>query len=224
MKLPKLSIKDILLVTVIGFIIFTQFFAPSDDPNPEPVTISIPEVTGTVEETVEDVVETVAEIHDPVTKTATKIIVDQEYKKKYEEAIKENNSLKAMNIFLKSIEINEYNKVLVDNDTIKLVAYAKTRGEILKYSIDYTIKENTINYIPEFITKRPKFTLLAGGGLIVPMDPLNQTMAFKADIGFQNQKGNIIDVGYDTQQNIYVGYKHAIKLGKISLNPFKKKK
>jgi len=224
MKLPKLSIKDILLVALIGFIIFTQFFGSSDDPDPKTVTIVIPEVSGTVEETVKDVPKTTVEIYDPIPKTVTKIIVDKEYKEKYERAIKENDSLTAINLFLQSIEINEYNRVLVDNDTLKLVAYAKTRGILLKYKVDYTIKENTITYDPVVVKERPKFTLLAGGGLIVPTNQLDPTMAFKADIGFQNQKGNIIEVGYDTQQNIYVGYKHAIKLGKINLNPFKRKK
>ena len=224
MKLPKLSIKDILLVVLIGFIIFTQFFGSYNYPDPEPVTIVIPEVSGTVEETVKDILETTVDIYDPVPKTVTKIIVDKKYKEKYERSIKENDSLIAMNLFLHSIQINEYNKVLIDNDTIKLVAYAKTRGILLKYKIDYTIKENTITYDPIVVKDRPKFTLLVGGELIIPTNQLDPNMSFKADIGFQNQKGNIIEVGYDTHQNIYLGYKHAIKLGKINLNPFKKKK
>tara|TARA_R110000822_G_scaffold227017_1_gene359628 strand:+ start:2127 stop:2768 length:642 start_codon:yes stop_codon:yes gene_type:complete len=209
------QIKNILLIALIGFVIFTQFFSSSDPVIPKPVEVVIPEIVGKVEDKINDVEETVVSIPDPITpEIITKIVVDKEYKEKYEKAIKENDSIKAMNLFLKSIEINEYNKVLIDNDTIKIVAYAKTRGILLKYKIDYTIKEKTITYIPEVITERPKFTLLTGVALIVPTTTINQTMVVKLDFGFQNKKGNIIEIGYDTQKNIYLGYKQSIRFRK----------
>jgi len=215
MKLKDIKITDIILVVFIIYFAI-KLFSSTESPNDIKSDIYIPEVSGTVEETIQDVTEVEVKIKDPVTKTVTKIIVDEEYKKKYEKAIKENDSLLAMNLFLKSIEINEYSKVLVDNDTIKLVGYAKTRGELLKYSIDYTIKADTISYIPKTIKERPSLTVLAGAEVIVPLQNLTtgNPMAVKADIGFQNKRGHIISIGADTQSNLYVGFKYAISLKK----------
>lgn len=222
MKFPKITIKDILLIILIGFIFFNRFFSPSDPIKIDPVEIVTPEVSGTVEETIEEAPETEVNIPNKSNpKIIEKIIVDKEYKEKYEKAIKEKDSALSKVLFLESIEINEYKKVLVDNDTIKLVAYAKTRGKLLKYSIDYTIKSDTITYIPEVIKERPKLTILAGLELIVPMQqPLLSTtdpLAVKVDLGIQNKKGDIITAGVDTRKNLYLGYKYA-----ISFKRFKK--
>ena len=219
------NIKDILLIALIGFIIFTQFFSSTDPVIPDPVEVIIPEVSGTVGETIEDVIEAEVPVQDPVTKIVTKIVVDQEYKEKYDKAIKDKDSIAAENIFLKSIEIHEYDKIAIDNDTIKISLYAKTRGELLKYTLGYKIKADTITYIPQVVMQRPKLTVLAGVELVVPLAnniDFNTPVAIKGDNGFQNRKGNIISIGADTQKNVYLGYKHAIKLR--NLNPFKKKK
>lgn len=220
----KSTVKNVIIIVLLGLFVWTQFFINPDPDGLEPVIIVTPPIHGSVEETLEEVDTTSVAIADPVTKIVTKIVVDEEYKNKYEKAIKENDSLEAMNLFLKSIEINEYTKVLTDNDTIKITAYAKTRGTLLKYGVDYTIKSDTISYIPETINKRPKLTVLVGGEAIIPAGGPTGNPALKFDIGFQNQKGHIISGGVDTQRNIYIGYKHAISLRNLKLNPFKKNK
>ena len=214
MKLPKIQLKDILIVALLGFIVFQQFFATDPPPVPEDVTVVIPEVVGTVEEVIEEVPEVEIEVpHETIPLVKETIVVDEEYKIKYENAIKEKDSVEAENLFLRSIQIQEYSKTVVDNDDVKIDASAKVRGKLLDYKVDYKLKEKEITYTPEVITQRPKFTMLTGLELVVPTQPESK-LAVKVDLGFQNQKGNIINVGVDNNKNLYLGYKYAIKLRK----------
>ena len=214
MKLPNIDLKKILIVALLGFIVFQQFFATDPPPVPEDVTVVIPEVVGAVTETIEEVLEVEVEVpHNAIPLVVETIIVDQEYKQKYETVIKEKDSVAAENLFLRSIQIKEYSKTVVDNDDVKIDASAKVRGALLDYKVDYTLKGKKITYTPKIVTQRPKFTMLTNLELIVPTQPQNE-LAVKVGLGFQNQKGNIINVGVDNNKNIYAGYSYAIKFKK----------
>lgn len=214
MKLPKIDVKTILIAVLLGFIVFQQFFHSDPPIEPEEVVVVIPEVVGTAEEVIEEVPEVEVEVPSntlPLIKET--IVVDEEYKLKYENAIKEKDSVAAENLFLRSIQIKEYSKTVVDNDDIKIDASAKVRGALLDYKVDYKLKEKEVTYTPEVIRQRPKFTMITGLGLIVPTQP-DSKPAVKFDLGFQNQRGNVIELGIDNNRNIYAGYKYAIKFRK----------
>jgi hypothetical protein len=144
----------------------------------------------------------------------TKIVVDSTYKAAYEQAIKEKDSVEARNLFLEAIEIKEYNEVAIDNDTIKVDLYAKTRGQLLAYRVDYNIKEQTFTYTPEVVHVRPRLTGLIGVEAIFPSNGRIGDPGIKIDLGFQGKKGNVISVGADTRKNVYIGYKKSFTLFK----------
>jgi hypothetical protein len=153
-------------------------------------------------------------------KVEKKIVVDSLYKKKYDQAIADNDSIKARNLFLETIQVKEYNEVAVNNDDIKIDLYAKVRGSLLGYRVDYNIKEKKHTYTPEVVYARPKVTVLLGSELVFP--DANKQIAIKGSVGFQNRKGHIYSAGVDTYQNVYIGYTHAVSLK--NLNPFRRKR
>jgi hypothetical protein len=118
---------------------------------------------------------------------------------------KENDSLKALKLYLNAIEEREQTYVFDNKDT-KLEIYTKTRGEILKITPKYIIKER--EEIVMVKNKENVFALYAGGG-ISNSTSLNN-FAAEAHIGMQNKSGDIISAGYDTQKNISIRYYRQI--------------
>jgi hypothetical protein len=179
---------------------------------PDPITITIPGSSGTSGVVQIDTVEVIKEIkvYLPGKK---EIVVDNSYKDAYEAAIEDNDELAAKNLFLESIRVKEYNEVAIDNDTIKVDLYAKTRGSLLAYRIDYNIKDKEFTYTPEVMHIRPKMTVLLGLEAILP--PIGPgTPALKLDLGFQGQGGDVWSGGIDTQGNKYVGFKKSFTIFK----------
>lgn len=121
---------------------------------------------------------------------------------------KEKDSLKALKLYLNAIEEREQTYVFDNKDT-KLEIYTKTRGEILKITPKYTIKER--EEILDVKSKETVFALYSGVG-ISNNTQLNN-FAVEAHIGLQNKTGDILSVGYDTQKNISI--KYSIQLFKI---------
>lgn len=183
------------------------------EPIPDDVTITIPGSTGSSGvvniDNDNDSIPDPEVIEVPVyIKGDIEIVVDQEYKNKYDQAIKEKDSIAARNLYLESIQIKEYNEVAIDNDTIKVDLYAKTRGSLLAYRVDYDIKEKKFTYTPEVMHVRPKMTVLTGLELVLPpTGPSDPDIKF--DIYFQTQNGNAWGGGIDTQGNKYIGYKKS---------------
>lgn len=75
-------------------------------------------------------------------------------------------------------------------------------GEVKEITPTYTIKEQTVN-VPQ-----TKFRLLAGGG--ISNTPNLDKPLFNANLGFQNAKGNILRIGYDSENRISVGYEFSL--------------
>lgn len=200
------------LVIALGIFVWLHF----QEIKPEPIDITIPGSEGTtgdveIEEVKTDTVEVIKYLPGKVI-TKEEIVVDSTYKAAYEQAVKDNDSLKAKNLFLESIQIKEYNEVAIDNDTIKIDLYAKTRGSLLAYKIDYDIKDQSFTYTPEVVHIRPKLTVLAGIEAMIPQGDSRGGVKF--DLGVQGQKGNIWSVGVDTQGNKYIGFKKSWTLFK----------
>ncbi|OBQ56092.1 hypothetical protein JJL45_05235 [Tamlana sp. s12] len=116
---------------------------------------------------------------------------------------KENDSLKRILMYKNAISINAFKSVFED-DYIKLELDGLVRGEVQSLTPNYTIKPRQV---PALI-KPVKFRLLAGVGVsnTIAMDkPL-----FSAKLGFQNKKGNILNVGYDSEKRITIGYDFTV--------------
>ncbi len=206
MKINVTNILLILLISIMGW----QTFYNTDKTIPKEEIIVVPEVKGTTgTQTVERVV--IQPIYLPTTNQ--KINVDSAWKDKYEQALKDKDSVSQRNLYLEAIKINSYEKVLVNNDSIEIKGYARARGSILDYSVDYTIKPYTHTYTPKLITERPRLSVGLGVETGVPMTSDINFLA-KGNLYFENKKGNGFSLGYDTEKRIWVGYRKTFTLRK----------
>ena len=111
--------------------------------------------------------------------------------------INAKDSLEREKLYKTAIELKSFNQPF-ENDNFKANIKGIVQGEVKELQLDYEIKK-----VPEKVVK---FRLLAGLGI--------NTDAVNANLGFQNKKGGILEVGYDTQKHINIGYK--VSLFKIS--------
>lgn len=200
----KLNVTNILLGVLIVILLWQNFFGGSEPVEPQPITITMPEVKGT---TGAQIVEKVIQV--PVyLPNNQKISVDNKYKKLYEQT---KDSLERQNLYLEAIKINDYKEVLVDNDSIEITGYAKTRGSLLEYKVDYKIKPVSLTYIPEVKSQLPKLSLGLGVEAGVPLVPTSN-FVLKGGLNIINSKGNGFNIGYDTEQRVWLGVSKTFKL------------
>ena len=102
-------------------------------------------------------------------------------------------------------------KILVDNDTIKIKGKARTRGSLLDFDVNYTIKPIDFSYTPEVITKMPKLSARLGVEGGIPTIS-NTNFLLKGNLSLENSKGNGLNLGYDTQNRIWVGFSKTFKI------------
>jgi len=89
-------------------------------------------------------------------------------------------------LYNKAIEVKSFSQVFED-DKLKITSSGLVRGEIQSLKSDYTIKPQTIE-LPK--QKETFIRVLAGAGVGLNKE-LNQ-FVWKANLGLQNKKGNII--------------------------------
>lgn len=206
------AIIALIAILFIGSNIFQKDNTVNDD-----VVVVIPEINGGGGKEIDSVKTDTVYIEKIINKynkeAVEALVVDALYKEKYENAIKENDSLKAKNIFLESIKINEFKGELLDDSKITIKGKIKTRGKLLSYDIDYTIKKDSISYSPEIKYRHPSLSLIYGADVIMPTSLLNETSPIIAGkIGLQFKKGDIITIGMTSQNQILLGYSRTIKL------------
>lgn len=107
--------------------------------------------------------------------------------------INAKDSLEKEKLYKTVIELKSFNQPF-ENDNFKANVSGIVQGEVKSLQLDYEIKKVPI--------KETKFRMLLGSGVTLKAVDLN--------VGFQNAKGNILEVGYDTEKNIRVGYKQSI--------------
>lgn len=107
--------------------------------------------------------------------------------------INAKDSLEKEKLYKTAIELKSFNQPF-ENDSFKANVKGIVQGEVKSLQLDYEIKKVPI--------KETKFRMLLGGGVTFKAVDLN--------VGFQNAKGNILEVGYDTEKNIRVGYKQSL--------------
>lgn len=201
----KVDVTKILLVVVILLLLWGNFFKKEQPIEIPPVTVTLPETSGTTGTvTFEEVEKDTLYI-----KGDTEYVeVDKGYKEKYEKA---KDSLEKAKLYYQAIQIREYDSTIVDNDDISIKGSATTRGWLLDYTIDYTIKEKKHTYTPEVISELPRLTLGVGAEVGIPLR-IGENFTLKANIDLMNKKGNEINLGYDTNQTAWLGYTKNFKL------------
>ena len=205
----KIDYRIVIGIILVLFIVEHTFFYSKDQV--EDAIVIVPEKVGGVKKKVDSIVRDTIYIDKiiPGNKLPArkKIVVDSTYKSDYERAIKENDSLKAKNIFLESIALDTYEGTLINNKEIKIDGKFLTRGKLLEYDVNYKIKKDTVTYIPKVVTKFPKFSIVGGVDLSMPTSPLNKSEPLiSAHVGFRNKKGNTISFGIDNLKRFTVGY------------------
>lgn len=203
MKLDTTKIALIILILYIGW---ANFFKRGRNALPKPTIITVPKIEGTT-----GVINIEPQIIiDTVYIKGETIEVDRGYKKLYE---KTKDSLARKELYLEAIKINNYSDTLVDNSDITIKGSATTRGSLLDYSIDYTIKKKDITHTPEVIRQLPRLSAGIGLELGLPTIPRNN-FVLKANLSVMNKKGNTINISYDTEERAWVGYKKTFKIFK----------
>lgn len=131
-----------------------------------------------------------------------KLLAENEKLKK--DFAKANDSIKQLS-FNKAIQLNKFSTKFEDENLV-LNIDGIVQGEVKEITPNYKIKEKKIE-VPVKV-KETVFRLLAG----VEVGNTTQLDAFKlrANIMFQNRKGNIISGSFDTNQTIWVGYNISI--------------
>ena len=117
---------------------------------------------------------------------------------------KANDSIKQLS-FNKSIQLNKFSTKFEDENLL-LNINGVVQGEVKEITPNYTIKEKKIE-VPVKV-KETVFRIL--GGLEVGNTAQLDAFKLKANLMFQNRKGNIISGSFDTDQTIWVGYNVSI--------------
>jgi len=116
--------------------------------------------------------------------------------------LKAKDSIAKLNLFMNAVKINKY-KQNFDNNDINLTVEAETTGTLNYIKPTYTIKEKTID-VPVKV-KQTVFALYTG--VEVYNNATLTNSGIKIDLGIQNKKGDIYTAGYDTNNNVFIGYK-----------------
>ena len=119
--------------------------------------------------------------------------------------VKETNSLKKVIAYNKAIQLNKFSSKFED-DNLVININGIVQGEVKEITPSYTIKEKKIE-VP-IRQKKTVFRLL--GGLEVGNTVQLDAFKLRANLMFQNRKGNIISGSFDTDKTVWVGYNISI--------------
>lgn len=195
--------KNIVIIVLL-FLVFRS--CQGNEESTVTAKVVVPEVKGTFEAKkpvnvpiTNAVVKEYLTTENPINE---KLIAENEKLKK--DFSKANDSIKQLS-FNKAIQLNKFSTKFEDNNLV-LNIDGIVQGEVKEITPNYKIKEKKIE-VPVKV-KETAFRLLAG----VEVGNTTQLDAFKlrANIMFQNRKGNIISGSFDTNQTIWVGYNISI--------------
>jgi len=202
----KLDFKTILIIILVAGLAISRAYKPDPEVKVEYIVTSPKE--GKVKNKVDSVKTDTVYITKYKTKTKTKVLVDSTYKARYEQAIKDNDSLKAKNLFLESIAINTVKSILVDDKNITIEGKFKTRGKLLEYDVKYVIKSDSILYIPKKTFSHPNLSLVLGVD-VLSIDSKSLTPGstiLNGRIGLKGKKGGTVTFIIGTDGTKGVGY------------------
>ena len=207
------DIKEALQWTGWVLLFIVLFFMKTCQPEPTIITVEIPEKKGEFEGKKPDHVEITPEnVHDKedvyikgekvyITNPLNEILLSENERLKLDFE-KANVSIKKL-LYDNAISINKFSTTFEDENLL-LNIDGIVRGEVQEVTPNYTIKKQTIS-VP---VKQTIFRLLGGveAGNTMQLDQLS----FKANVGFQNKSGDVLNIGYDTQNIIWIGFSKSL--------------
>lgn len=111
------------------------------------------------------------------------------------------DSIGRLNIFIDAVMERQFQQTFEDDHLIGNVS-GTVQGRLLGLTLDYTIKERTIE------APGTRFRLLGGFNIGNSME-LSQ-FRWKATLGLQNGQGNIFRLGYGDNETIWIGYEASL--------------
>lgn len=117
---------------------------------------------------------------------------------------KANDSIKKLQ-FAKAIQLNKFSTTF-DDENLLLNIDGIVQGEVKEITPNYTIKARKVEV--QVKPKETVFRLL--GGMEVGNNTKLDGFAAKANLMFQNRKGNVLTASFDANQVIWVGYNFSI--------------
>lgn len=135
------------------------------------------------------------------------------YKKLLSELKIKYNKIVDSTILLKELlgakQIREYRETYEDSSIVANV-YEKVEGTLLERRFSYITKPKKITYYEKKTTieKYPDYALYLG--LNFQTSTVFNNSAFGVDLSYQNKKGNILTLGYNSQNHILIGFKKRL--------------
>lgn len=108
-------------------------------------------------------------------------------------------------IYKEAIRLNEFSQTF-DDDKVKIDISGIAQGKVKTIKADYFIKPQKIDV--KVKQKQRIFALKLGGEYGNSLE-LNKGV-FKGNLEFENKKGNAYNVGYDTDDRIWLGFKFTV--------------
>lgn len=187
-------VKTIAIVLLL--ISFGVIWHISKPAKPQIIKVTVPEVVGTFKPQKPKVINTTDKecVENPINDQL--ISENKKLKQDYEKA---NDSIKKI-LFYKAVKLSKFTSTF-ENDTIKIDINGVVQGEVKEITPKYIIKERKIDVLLK--QKETVFRLLGG----VEIGNTTQLNAFtaKANLIFQNRKGNTASISYDTNKTIWIG-------------------
>lgn len=208
--LMKKSAPYIIIAILLGIIFLMQQCEGKSEP--EKLIVDIPEINGSFEaekpKHTDQEIKTVIEYEDLEIEVPNP--VNQNLLKKYQvledSLTKKEAEYQRLLMFVDAIQIREFSQTFEDS-LVKIDVFGKVQGEIKEMQSNYTIKERQIEVEQEEVV----FRLLAG--LEFGQNLMFNDFRYKANLGFQNRKGNIFRAGYERINDndyIFIGYDFSV--------------
>lgn len=203
------KLKPFILYIIIGGLLFVLFTNRCDRKIENNSNVKIDTIIKTVylPEIIKDT-DTIY-LPSPVSgKVNTIKIVDSSLLRKYEEAL---DQIKRDSIFKAAITINEYEEIFEDS-LQKIKVNSKVRGNLLAQSLNYKLKPRRVDYpeVTKTITKETLLRVRLGADIEFPIVPSEQSFNLGGNISLENSKGDIFELGYNSLNEVKIGYKKSI--------------
>lgn len=204
------------LLVIISILMLLQFFRGCNSGKTEPKTVIVPEIKGNFNQVKPEqkAVTEIGQILSKNKKSKNDKSNDEFLQKQINQLLQENKQLNDAyanasdslrnTLYNKAIEIKSFNHDF-ENDTIKITANGLVRGEIQTIGLDYKIKSRKLEIKPE---KQTFLRVLVG--FEIGNNKSLDNFSTKANLGFQNRKGNLLTISADTDQRFYIGYNFSI--------------
>lgn len=129
-------------------------------------------------------------------------------KDKYDDYIKEKDTIKKKDQFVEAITIRDYNTRVIDDNTMTVDVYSKVQGNLIATSAKVKIKKQEIK--ERVVTQRPRLSVILGaevGYKDFEFNPMIKT-------GIQTKSGNLYTASIDLNKNVYIGFSKTFTLFK----------